>query len=110
MAEYSLCESDYLAAIQAAVAIEALTEVMDCMTYLAEFYIREGLTREAAEVLAFVMLRSETAADTYQRAADLFLELESRICPSVILDARRFAHEATLRDMIAYVFAEDAES
>lgn len=107
MCEYTLKEPDYLASIQAALAIDAVVEVLDSLCGLAEIYIQEGLTQVAAEVLAFILFHPQTADDTFARAEELFKDLASRICPRVILDAEYFACQATLTQMVSYVFAED---
>lgn len=104
-----LTEREYLIAIRAGVAIGSLAEVMDDLTGLASCYMTDGYTQEAADVLAFVLIQSETAVDTYETAQLLFEDLESRICPRVILDAQTLAVSLTLDDVLEYVFAGESD-
>ncbi len=98
-----LTERDYL------IAIESLAEVMDALVGLASCYMADGYTQEAADVLAFVLIQPETAVDTCETAQLLFEDLESRICPRVILDAQSLAVSMTLDDVLEYVFAGEPD-
>jgi hypothetical protein len=98
-------EAELLMALKTAVALDASAEIWDVMTHIAAHYIAQGYTQEGADVLAFVLLQANIAEDTRAMAADLFEDLESRICPRVILDAQDFARLATLDDLIEYIFA-----
>jgi hypothetical protein len=101
-----LTERDLLASIRAAWAIEAHSEILDAITQLACIYIERGLTQDGADVLAFVLRQPNLPGDTFERARDAYEDLESYICPRVLLDAQDFASKATLQDIIDYVFAE----
>jgi|GEM_PF-1277470 len=103
MSDIQLTQRDYLAAIQAAQSINATHELYDALVGLCGCYIEQGLTQEASDVLAFVLLQNDLAVDTYDTAIEYFEDLESRICPRVILDAKTFAQEVDLEDIIWYV-------
>ena len=62
-----------------------------------------GQTQIAADTLAFLLLRNDIDPDLLIRADELFADLESRICPRVILDARDFAAGMDLRSMLEYL-------
>lgn len=98
-------EAELQAALQAAIAMEAIAEALDVMTHIAAQYIVQGYTQEGADVLAYVLLQPETPVDTYETALELFEDLETRICPRVILDAREFARLANLTDLKDYILA-----
>jgi hypothetical protein len=69
----------------------------------ALWHAQQGLTQEAADVLAFLLRCDDVPADCHSAVADLFEELETRICPRVICDAKDFAARATLEDILEYV-------
>ncbi len=96
-------ERDFKAAIRAAYATGNTNELYYAMTYLAEAYITRDWTQTASNILAFVLLQVDVDSDSYDLADELFDDLERRICPRVILDAKTFAQEITLTEMIAYV-------
>jgi hypothetical protein len=99
-----LTEKDLHIALKAAVAINATAEALDVMTDIAAGYIAQGDTQEGADVLAFVLLQPLLMPDSRMRAEDLFEDLESRICPRVLWDAREFASLATFEDVVEYIF------
>ena len=99
-------KKECLIAIRAGYAIQARLEILTSMTDLAEYYMGEGYTEEASEILAFVIIQPDLPDALLDRAEIRFDELESRICPRVIYDAKVFAKESTLADMVAYVLAE----
>ena len=100
-----LAEKDLLATIKAALAIRAIAEVLDAMTQLADIYIKQGLTQEGADVLAYVLRCEAVADDTRDHAHDSWEDLARYICPRVLLDAEEFAALATFDDMVEYIFA-----
>ena len=73
------------------------------MLSLAEDCAALGQTQTAADILAFLLLQPEMSADDMETARELFAELESRVCPRVILDAREFAFGMDLRTMLEYL-------
>lgn len=73
------------------------------MTALAEYCIEIGQTQAGADILAFVLRQSATDPLTRERADESFAELESRVCPRIILDAREFAADMDLPGMIHYL-------
>jgi hypothetical protein len=91
--------------LKAALAIQSRAAAFDVMTTIAALYIAQGNTQEGADVLAFLLLQPDIAPDTLEQAQALFEELETRICPRVIWDAREFARDMVFEDMIEYIFA-----
>jgi hypothetical protein len=75
----------------------------DALYRWALWHAQQGFTQEAADVLAFLLRCDDIPQDCLAAAADLFEELETRICPRVILDAKDFASKATLDDILEYV-------
>ncbi|MCY4063395.1 MAG: hypothetical protein OXG53_13580 [Chloroflexi bacterium] len=73
------------------------------MIALAEMCIELGQKQTAADTLAFLLLRIDMDPDIFIRAEALFADLESRICPRVILDAREFAADMDLVSMLEYL-------
>ncbi len=75
----------------------ALARIVD----IAERRMDTGDTTPAANALAFVMLHPAAGPVTYDRAEDLFLELEATICPRVIMDAKAYAQTVTLPSLLS---------
>lgn len=90
--------------IRAAREIGATTETLNRMTDFAALLIEAGKTTEAANLLAVILNHPDVTYDTYDRADDLFITLESEICPRVIEDARAQARYITLRGAIEAAF------
>ena len=62
-----------------------------------------GQAQVAADPLAFVLTQATLPGALRDQAESLFAELEGRICPRVIVDAREFAADMDLRAMIEYL-------
>ncbi len=73
------------------------------MFLLSENCVELGQMQTAADTLAFLMLHNDIDRDIFVRAEELFADLESRICPRVILDAREFAADMDLVSMLEYL-------
>ena len=73
------------------------------LTALAERCISSDDTQTAAEILAFLLGQIDMDADALFRAEDLFADLEGKICPRVIVDARAFAADMDLATMVEYL-------
>lgn len=80
-----------------------MRRLLQTMTALAEYCIEIGHTQAGADILAFVLSQSDADPLTLERAEERFAELESRICPRIILDAREFAADMDLMGMIHYL-------
>lgn len=100
---------DYRASIHASYTIHAYGELYDAMTRLATFYIEQGETQLASDILAFVLLQTDLPNDIYEQAYELFDDLERRICPRVIWDAKAFAQDMDMQGMVEYVLDVDIE-
>jgi hypothetical protein len=90
--------------IKAAHAMGATIETLASLTDYAGLLTTHGYKGEAAQLLAVIMNHPEVPFDTYDRADDLFIQLESELCPRVIDDARRDASFLTLRGAIDAAF------
>lgn len=104
-----LTEKDYLVALRAAVAIDANGEALDAIASIAGCYLNRGLAQEAANLLAFVTNHPDVLHDTFDRAEELFLDLEERMCPRVILDAKTFAVAKSINTVAHYIFEMNPE-
>lgn len=74
---------------------------------LAQSYWANGLAEAAAENLAFILLQDNSPRDLREAAEALLAEIESRICPRIILDARSFAAEMDLQSMVEYLLEDN---
>lgn len=90
--------------VSAARAMGAFVEVYERMVDLAALMIANGKKDEAASVLAYVMHQPEVPYDLYDHADDLWIELESELCPRVLVDAKTDATFMTLRGIIDRAF------
>jgi hypothetical protein len=95
---------DYLVALRAAIVINAASEALDAILGVAGSYLNRGMTQEAANLLAFIINHPDVLHDTFDRAEDLFLDLEERLCPRVILDAKTFAVAKSINTIAHYIF------
>lgn len=78
-------------------------QLYHAMNALAARCIDQGHTQAAADILAFLLNQSDLNADLQDSAYDSFAELESRVCPRIILDAREFAADMDLQTMLEYL-------
>jgi len=78
---------------------------LDGIVTIAAQRIGHGETTIAANALAFVLAHPATPPATYDRAEDLFLDLEATICPRVILDAQELARTLTLPQLLSALAA-----
>lgn len=105
MPDYHLSEKEHRLALRAALVVDAVREALDALTGLALRFVERGLDQEAANLLTFVLRHPDVRYDTFDYAEDLFLDLEARVCPRVIEDARAFALGKSLKSVADYVFA-----
>ncbi len=101
--------TDYLASIRASYAIRAYGELYYAMTQLADYYRQQDDTQTASDILAFILLQSDLPKDIREQAFELFDDLERRICPRVIWDAKAFAEDMDIQGMVEYVLDIDIE-
>ncbi len=73
------------------------------MLSLAESCLEIGHAQTAADILAYILCQIDADSVTLERAAERFAELEGRVCPRVILDAREFAAGMDLVTMLEYL-------
>ena len=86
--------------IHAARQMGAHVEAYDRLIDLSALMVSADKTTEAANLLAFLLHQTDMPYDLYDRADDLWLELESSLCPRVITDAKADAVFMTLRGAI----------
>lgn len=104
-----LPEKDYRIALKAALAINAVGEALDAITWVAQGWLQRGSMQEGANLLVFVMNHPDVRYDTFDRAEEMFLELESRACPRVLLDAKEFVLGKSVGTMATYIFEAKVE-
>lgn len=107
MDDYRRARKAFIAVIRSAMAIDATAETLDALVGLALLDLNAGRSDEAAGLLAFALHHPDTPDEARNQAFDLFLDLETRICPRVILDASARAREANLVQMVGEVLADD---
>ena len=73
------------------------------MLALAQRHWKAGKSQVAADTLIFILAQPDLPSQMLQEAEALFVELESRICPRVIFDAREFATGMDTQTMIEYL-------
>lgn len=78
-------------------------DVAAAMLAFAVACLEGEMTQTAADTLAYLLQDDRVSATVRDEAADIFAELESRICPRVILDARSFADGMDLATMLEYL-------
>ena len=86
--------------IMAAREMDAPVEVYARLVELAGLLVEHGYTTEAANALAWVMHQPDVPYDVYDNADDLWIDLEGRLCPRVIADAKMDAPLTTLRGVL----------
>lgn len=109
MPDHDPTEKDYHIALKAALAIDAVSEALDALMGLAQLHIAKGETQTGANLLLFVMNHPDVRHDTFDHAEELFLELETHVCPRVIADARAFVLGKSLATVAAHLFAPPGE-
>ncbi len=63
-------------------------------------------TQMAADALDFVLLQDDFSHELRELADELYAEMESRVCPRIILDACQFAADMDLQTTIEYVLED----
>lgn len=90
---------------RAAHEIGSKPEVLARLTDYAGLLVEHEFTTEAANLLAVVLNHPDVPFDVYDRADELWLDLEGRLCPRVIADAKEAATFTTLRGAMDAAFA-----
>ncbi|MBL8118585.1 MAG: hypothetical protein J0L63_09025 [Anaerolineae bacterium] len=85
---------------------EALLMIMDTLVKMAEVMIDKGEKERAVEILTIAMQYPMRQA-TRTRAESLYSDLESEVCPRVILDAKTLAEEITLDDLMEAILGRE---
>lgn len=103
MEEYEAIEKQFHINLKAALAIDAVAEALEALLGLSVVYLDQGKYEETAQVLIFVLTHAETPMDIFEQADDALTELETRACPRVIVDARTWAKEVTLEQVVGAI-------
>lgn len=74
---------------------------------LAQTNWANGNAESAAENLAFILLQDDSPPDLQEAAEELLTNIESRVCPRLVLDARTFAAAMDLRGMVEYLLEDN---
>ncbi len=70
---------------------------------LAQGYWTQERAGDALENLAFILRQDALPTELRAMAEELMAEIESRVCPRLVLDARAFAAEMDLQSMVEYL-------
>lgn len=103
MPENEFAEKDHRIALKAALVIEANGDALEAMLNIAIQWLQRGLTQEGVNLLAFVLHHPDIRHETYDRAEEIFLDLETQLCPRVIEDAKTFRLGKSINTVAAYV-------
>jgi hypothetical protein len=103
--EYSLQAKTIQTVLNTAWQAGFVGESLASLTDLAAVMMRYGKTEEAAQALSFVMNHPDVPYDTFDRAEDLFIDLEGHLCPRVIEDAKAWGRVQTLRGAVEAALA-----
>lgn len=98
----------YLEALRIAIENNQVNAALNALVAIAEQLIEQNDTERAADILALAMCYP-MSQPTHEAAEILFDDLESRLCPRVIWDARARAAEITLDDLAVEVLGQLAE-
>ena len=78
-------------------------DVYAAMAVFAAACLEREMTQTAADTLAFLLQAPGVSASIRGEAAALFDDMDSRVCPRVILDARDFATGMDFLTMLEYL-------
>jgi len=95
--------NDALESLRAGDASGRRDDVYAAMIVFAAACLERDMQQTAADTLAFLAQDAGISAAQREEAAEIFDELESRICPRVILDARALADGMDLLTMLEYL-------
>jgi hypothetical protein len=84
---------------------EALLMIMDTLVKMADVMIEKGEKERAVEMLT-ITLQYPMRPATLTRAATLYANLESEVCPRVMTDAKALAEDVTLDDLMEAILGK----
>ncbi len=82
---------------------EMRQRLYEALTLLAAACVARELSQSAVDILAFLLLQSDLSIAVKDIAEDMFADLEGRICPRIIYDAKEFATDMDLKTMVEYL-------
>jgi hypothetical protein len=88
----------YKEALKNAIEAGAVSSAINALVGIAETLIERRENQRAADILALV-IHYPMLAETRALAVTLLDDLESRVCPRVLVDARARAQEITFDDL-----------
>lgn len=98
----------YRDALKTAIELGAIPAAINALVCIAEILMERGENERAVDILALVLCYP-MGRETHELAEDLFMDLESRVCPRLIADAQDRCDEITLDDLAFEVIGEMAE-
>lgn len=87
---------------------EAMLMIMDTLVKMAEVMVEKGEKERAVEILT-ITLEYPMRPTTKQRAEELYLQLETELCPRVMEDAKSLAKEITLDDLMEAILGKESK-
>ena len=84
---------------------DALLMIMDTLVKMAEVMIGKGEKERAVEMLT-IALQYPMRPATRSRAENLYNDLESEMCPRVMVDAKALAEDITLDDLMEAILGK----
>ncbi|HEX2621579.1 MAG TPA: hypothetical protein VHL11_15580 [Phototrophicaceae bacterium] len=82
-----------------------VAETLAGLTDLAVLMMEAGKTPAAANILAYILHHPDVPYDTFDRAEDLFIDLEAHLGQQVIEDAKEQARYLTMRGVVEAALA-----
>jgi hypothetical protein len=95
--------------LKSALVLESVPEILNALVEVASQWIEQDKQDEAAAVLAFALEHPNTPENSRKLAEQLWLKLESALCPRVIWDAKARAREVSLQQVVGEVLDDDVE-
>ena len=92
----------YYETLKTAMATGAISLALDALVEIAGAIIQAGEKDRATEIIALVLCYP-LEDDTRERAEDMLRDLETELCPRVVMDAKARAFEVTLEDEVEAV-------
>jgi len=92
----------YYETLKTAMATGAISLALDALVEIAGAMVESGEKERAAEIIA-LSLCYPLEDDTREHAEDMFRDLESELCPRVMVDAKSRAFDVTLVEEVEAV-------
>lgn len=96
----------YYETLKTAMATGAISLVLDALVEIAGAKVEAGEKERATEIVTLVLCYP-LEDDTRERAEELLRDLESELCPRVVMDAKARAFEVTLEEEVQAVLGSE---